>query len=1054
MHDPNHPAPADDASASVVLPDYAELQCLSNYSFLKGASHPAELVERAARLGYRALALTDECSVSGVVRAHVKALELDLPFIVGSTFRLPAPLAGELIVLAQDRVGYGQLCSFITQARQRSTKGHYQVLLEDFQLTPAHPVNLPGCLAIVRPDAQASADDMAYLAQWLASAFAQRAWMGLALHLGVADDAYRFAVREAAQQARLPVTALGSAVMHTRSRKPLHDVLSAIRLGTPVAQCGHDLMANGERHLRPRGRLAHLHLADELAQTCVIAERCTFDLDSLRYEYPQEIVPAGMTPAAYLRQEALAGAQRRYPKGIPQSVTQQLEHELDLIASLQYEAYFLTVYDIVTYARAQGILCQGRGSAANSAVCFCLGITSVDPSRSNVLFERFLSQERAEPPDIDVDFAHQRREEVIQYLYTKYGRHRAALTAVIISYRSASAWRDVGRALGIDGPIVDAVTRQRRDARFAPMQDMLTQCGLDADSDTAQQWTALTALLTGFPRHLSQHPGGFVLSEGPLSQLVPIENAAMPDRSVVQWDKDDLDALGLLKVDVLALGMLTAIDRALILVGQRRGRTLAMHDIPEGDVATYDMICRADTVGVFQIESRAQMSMLPRLKPREYYDLVVQVAIVRPGPIQGGMVHPYLRRRRKEEPVTYPSAAVREVLERTLGVPIFQEQVMQLAMKAAGFSAGQADQLRRSMAAWRRDGNLEPHRARLVAGLLANGCSMAFADALFRQIEGFGEYGFPESHAASFALLAYISAWLKCHEPAAFLVALLDAQPMGFYSASQLVQDARRHGVRVLACDVSASQWQASLHITRQAPRGEVRLGFRQIRGLEERHAQQIEQAREQAPFQDIEDLGRRAHLDRRSLDLLARAGALASLNPARRQARWQAAAVPMQRDLLFDAPIVEPPAPVLAAPTEGETLLADYRSTGLTLGRHPLSLLRTRLTSLRYARSDALAQYPNRRLARACGIVTLRQRPQTASGTVFLSLEDERGIVNVIVHPSLIARQRNELLGASLLGVYGVWQRDEGACQLIARRLVDHSELLGELSIASRDFR
>jgi len=865
--------------------------------------------------------------------------------------------------------------------------------------------------------------------------------------------------------------AVGQVQMHVRSRKPLHDTLTGIRTRQPVSQCGYELSGNAEQHLRTRMRLANLYPPEALAQTLVVARRCTFSLDELRYEYPDEIVPPGHTPATFLRQETLAGAARRFPAGVPDIVTEQIEKELDLISDLQYEAYFLTVYDIVLYARNAGILCQGRGSAANSAVCYCLGITAVDPMRGNNLFERFISKERNEPPDIDVDFEHQRREEVIQYIYGKYGRQRAALTAVVISYRPRSVLRDTGRALGVDLGLIDAVARAHQwwDGKKEMLRTLGT-CGLDPESPVARQWASLAQTLMGFPRHLSQHPGGFVISRGKLSRLVPIENAAMEDRSVVQWDKDDLDALKLLKVDVLALGMLSALRRTLELAGQRRGKPLTLQDIPEGDDATYDMICDADTVGVFQIESRAQMTMLPRLRPRQYYDLVVQVAIVRPGPIQGGMVHPYLRRRQKKEEVTYPSEKVRGVLSRTMGVPIFQEQVMQIAVVAAGFTPGEADQLRRSMAAWKRKGGVDKFRVKLVGGLLAHGYTLDFAEALFRQVEGFGEYGFPESHAASFALLAYSSSWLKRHEPEAFLAALLNSQPMGFYAPAQLVQDARRHGVCVLPADVTVSGWDSALEALpdghpgarRSArphapdpdtPRPAVRLGLSLIQGMREDAARRIEHARAQAPFTDTADLARRAALNRHDLNALAAGDALRTLAGHRRQASWEAAASVQSRDLLRDAAIQETQAPQLQAPSESQTVAADYRSVGLTLHSHPVALLRDQLAARNFQPADVLNRYPDKRVARACGIVTVRQRPQTSKGVIFVTLEDETGPVNVVVRPELIERQRRELLGAKLLGVYGAWQSVDGVRHLIAQRLVDLSDLLGGLATHSRNF-
>lgn len=1068
--------PHDDAPGPPVgLPGYAELQCQSNFSFLQGASHPEELAARAAELGYAALAITDECSLAGVVRAHVEAKTQKLPLIIGATFRLragpeAAPL--DLTLLAQTREGYGNLSELITLARTRAPKGEYRLAPEDLTHPPPgyeHLRHLPECLAILSPVYGDDPDRMAQQARWLAVTFPRRAWVGLTLLYRSRDDLHRAAVDHAARAADLPVVALGQVQMHVRSRKPLHDTLTSIRTHQPVSQCGYALSGNAEQHLRTRMRLANLYPPEALAQTLVVARRCAFSLDELRYEYPDEIIPRGHTPATYLRQETLAGAARRFPGGTPAHVSEQIEKELALIADLQYEAYFLTVYDIVLYARNNGILCQGRGSAANSAVCYCLGITEVDPRRGTNLFERFISKERNEPPDIDVDFEHQRREEVIQYIYRKYGRQRAALTAVVISYRPRSVLRDTGRALGVDPGVIDAVARAHQ--WWDSKQEMLRTlgaCGLDPESQMARQWAALAQTLMGFPRHLSQHPGGFVISRGKLSRLVPIENAAMADRSVVQWDKDDLDALKLLKVDVLALGMLSALRRTLELAGQRRGQPLRLQDIPDGDEPTYDMICEADTIGVFQIESRAQMTMLPRLRPREYYDLVVQVAIVRPGPIQGGMVHPYLRRRQGKEKESYPSEKVRGVLSRTMGVPIFQEQVMQIAVVAAGFSPGDADQLRRSMAAWKRKGGVDKYRAKLVGGLLAHNYTLEFAEALFRQIEGFGEYGFPESHAASFALLAYASSWLKRHEPEAFLAALLNSQPMGFYAPAQLVQDARRHGVRVLPVDVTVSGWDAALepapvdapprrpHPHAPPPdeiRPAVRLGLSLIQGLHEDSARRIEAARAEAPFTSTGDLARRAALTRHDLNALAAGDALRTLAGHRRQASWEAAASVHSRDLLRDAAIHETEMPQLAAPTENQTVAADYRSVGLTLRRHPVELLRPQLAARNFQPASVLNGYPDKRVARACGIVTVRQRPQTSKGVIFVTLEDETGPVNVVVRPELIERQRRELLGASLLGVYGSWQSVDGVRHLIAQRLVDLSELLGGLTTPSRNF-
>ncbi|MEY3200725.1 MAG: polymerase alpha subunit [Pseudomonadota bacterium] len=824
-----------------MLPDYAELHCASNFSFLHGASHPEEFVDRAIALGYTALAITDECSLAGVVRAHVACRGKALKLIIGTEVQLTD--GPRLVLLACSRRGYGRLAALITQARRAAPKGEYQLFCADLES------GLEECLALY---VSQGAPDRAALA-WLAARFPGRAALAVSLTRG-ADDAQHLAQSiAAADEAGIPAVAATGALMHVRARHRLQQVLTAIRLNRTLAECGHALTVNAERHLRSRAVLADLYPPALLANAVALAARCQFSLDELRYEYPDEIVPAGSSPASALRALCEEGYTRRLDEirrlGLDvsaraASLRDQIEHEISLIAELRFEAYFLTVHDIVRFARSRGILCQGRGSAANSAVCYALGITEVDPWRATMLFERFISKERNEPPDIDVDFEHHRREEVIQYLYQKYGRDRAALTAALITYRPKSALRDVGRALGFEPSRLDELNRNLAawDGRHIH-PERLGEMGFEVNSPQVKCWVELANALIGFPRHLSQHPGGFVISRGPLCELVPIENAAMEARTLIQWDKDDLDALGLLKVDVLALGMLSAIAKALALVGARRGAHFGMGDIPPEDSRVYDMISRADTMGVFQIESRAQMSMLPRLQPRCYYDLVIEVAIVRPGPIQGGMVHPYLRRRQGQEAVTYPSEAVRGVLSRTLGVPVFQEQVMQLAMVAAGFSAGQADQLRRAMAAWKRRGGLEPFEKQLIEGMLARGYSRDFAQSLFAQIAGFGEYGFPESHAASFALLVYVSAWLKCHEPAAFLCALLNSQPMGFYGPSQLIQDARRHGVEVRGVDVLESDWDCTLE-------GDAaRLGLCMIAGLSQEAALRLVAARKKPPL-------------------------------------------------------------------------------------------------------------------------------------------------------------------------------------------------------------
>ena len=923
--------------------------------------------------------------------------------------------------------------------------------------------------------------------------------------LRLMDDEMRLhRLRQSSELTAVPLVAVGDVHMHVRSRKALQDVLTATRIGKPLTECGHALAPNAEQRLRSRLALAQRYPEALLAETLKVAGRCAFSLDELRYQYPSEVVPPGETPASYLRQLAYEGMGRRWPAGAPASVQQQVEHELALISELQYEHYFLTVYDIVAFARSQHILCQGRGSAANSAVCYCLGVTEVDPARTAVLFERFISRERNEPPDIDVDFEHERREEVIQYLYTKYGRERAALTATVISYRPRSALRDVGKALGFDEAALDALDalgsghRWWSEDGFAP--ERILEAGLDPDSLKVRQLVALTGQLMGFPRHLSQHTGGFVLTQMPLSRMVPIENAAMADRTVIEWDKDDLDAMGLLKVDVLALGMLTAIRKSLHFIGQRKGFDFQMQDIPAEDESTYDMICAADTVGVFQIESRAQMSMLPRLRPREFYDLVIEVALVRPGPIQGGAVHPYLNRRQGKEPIDYPKG-LDAALKRTLGVPVFQEQCMQIAIIAAGFTPGEADGLRRAMAAWKRKGGLGKYQDRLLNGMAERGYPLDFAQRVVEQVKGFSSYGFPESHAASFALLVYASCWIKRHHPAEFLAAMLNSQPLGFYSPSQLVQDAVRHGVEVRAVDVMESDWDCTLEEVasasevpdplspweragvRAAPAltmPAVRLGLRLISGLSRDEAQRIVAARGGATpahteepalpgrwcgppggetrsgagggFLDSEDLARRAGLDQQAMQQLAAADALQSLSGHRRQQVWDAAALKAPPALLKEAPIEEDTLDLPEAP-EGEAIVWDYASLGLTLRRHPLALLRERLQARRFMTAETLKDAPDGRLVRACGIVTGRQQPGTSKGVVFVTLEDETGVVQVIVWKALRERQRSALTRSRLMAVHGVWQREGEVCNLIAGHLEDLTPLLGRLATESRDF-
>ncbi|MDO8388322.1 MAG: error-prone DNA polymerase [Polaromonas sp.] len=1091
------------------LPDYAELHVLSNFSFQRGASHAHELVLRAAELGYRAIAITDECSVAGVVKAHeaVKQLakeEVRIQLLPGAEFLVKAQdgkPAFWLVVLPHNAAGWGNLCEFITSARQlddSTDKGSYRVALGETDFSV-----LADCEILLSPLPDAiDTEALGAHAAWLAGLFGAQAWLAVELLQGL-DDALRLAqLREVARCSGIALVAAGQVFMHVRSRKPLHDVLTAIRLGCTVHECGFELQANAEAHLRQRMRLAEIYPRDLLRATGVVAGRCRFNLDEIRtlYRYPaDDIVPRSETPSHCLRRLAWQGAHKRYPGGIPRKIRRQVGKELALIAELGYEMYFITVHDIVRFARSRAILCQGRGSAANSAVCYCLEVTAIDPSESNLLFERFISRERSEPPDIDVDFEHQRREEVIQYIYGKYGHDRAAIAATVISYRSRSAVRDVGKALGMDPDTVELYAKEHfwfDGSRV--LEEKIREAEAQDHIGPVLQWLQLSRLLMAvypdkedeiaeaddrkkrekerpaFPRHLSQHVGGFVLTQGKLTRLVPVQPASMADRRIIQWDKDDLEAVGLMKVDVLALGMLSAIRRCLAMVNNTRGSALEMHTLPLEDEATYDMICAADTVGVFQIESRAQMSMLPRLQPRCYYDLVVEVAIVRPGPIQGGMVHPYLKAREIERgggQVVPDYPALNPALERTLGIPIFQEQVMQVAMIAADFTPGEADELRRAMAAWKRKGGVDRFRGRLINAMVHNGYTLAFAERIFSQILGFGDYGFPESHAASFAKLVYVSCWLKCHEPACFLAALLNSQPMGFYAPSQLVQDARRHGVAVRAVDVMHSHWDCTLEPEENLPlpaypaiadnQPAVRLGLRLVAGLPEAAALRLVQARQEAPFTSTEDLVSRARLGTLEINALAAADALLPLAGHRRQQVWEAAAIKSAPGLLKAVPIHE--APLLLADTpEGENILFDYKATGLSLRRHPLALLRPRLAGRGLLSASELNALPNGRQVAGCGIVTVRQQPQTANGTIFVTLEDETGPVNVIVWKSLRESQRAELLHARLLAVFGVWQRSEesgtapgfGAVRnLVAQRLEDLTPLLGRLGTSSRDF-
>ena len=1021
---------------------YAELHCRTNFSFLEGASHGHELVGRAAELGHAALAITDRATLAGVVRAHVAARAKGLKLLIGAAVE---PVDGpRLLLWAIDRKGYGRLARMLTVGRRAAAKGDCRLTVAD---VASHS---EGLLAGVLLDSStANQLDQAR------DLFADRCYAVAEVHRGPLDRPRLDHFARLARGARLPLVAANDVNYHHPRRRPLHDVLTATRHGCTVAALGDRRFPNAERHLKSPAEMRDVFAdyPDAVARTLEVADRCTFTLDELRYDYPEELCPPGRSPAEYLTDLTWTQARERYPAGIPDKVRKLIERELALIVELRYEAYFITVYDLVRFARSKNILCQGRGSAANSAVCYCLGVTSVDPEQIDLLFERFISRERGEAPDIDIDFEHERREEVIQYVYDKYGRDRAGMTAVVTTYRGRSAVRDVGKALGLSADRVDGLAKalDHYSGAGPRLAAQLNDAGLDPDSRLTKQLLWLVTELVGFPRHLSQHVGGLVMTNGPLCELVPIENATMAGRTVVQWDKDDLDALGILKVDCLALGMLTAIRKCFKLIAEHHDRELDLATVPKEDPAVYDMVCRADTVGVFQIESRAQMSMLPRLRPRCYYDLVIEVALVRPGPIQGGAVHPYLNRRQGKEPETYPGPRngedLRAALGRTMGVPIFQEQCMQIAVLAAGFTPGEADDLRRAMAAWKRHGHVQKYEKKLIEGMIARGYEPEFAQRIFEQIKGFSSYGFPESHAASFALLVYVSAWIKCHHPAEFLTALLNSQPLGFYTPSQLVQDAKRHGVVVRPVDVLHSDRDSTLEAD-----GAVRLGMRLVSGIGHEAAERIVQARAQQAFRNAQDLARRAGLDQPQMKALAAADALLGLSGHRRQQVWDAAALRPPPALLKGAPVDEAPLALAPAP-EGEAIVWDYASLGLTLRRHPLALLREELAKRRLMTAEQLKDAPNGRLVRHCGIVTLRQQPGTSSGVVFVSLEDETGVVQVIVWQRIRERQRAVLTGARLLAVRGVWQREGEVCNLIAGHLEDLTPLLNGLSTVSRDF-
>ena len=1034
--------------------NYAELHCISNFTFLRGASHPAELVRQAVHLGYTALALTDECSVAGAVRAHVAAVEHGLHLIIGSEFKLTD--GQQLVLLARNRNGYRQLVQLITQGRRAAPKGHYQLSLSDIG-----EGRLSDCLALLPCDPNLTTKDdmkerytlLTQHADSIKTLMPNCTWLALEQSTSGFDRQHLTALRSIGKQLSLPLVATGNVHMHSRSRQPLQDILTSIRLGTTVDDAGHHLFSNGERHLRSPVLLQRLYPPALLQQSVVISEQCSFSLTELRYQYPQKFISQPLNAAEYLRKLTYAGMQTRWPTGAPESIYQQIAHELSLIEELSYEAYFLTVHDIVNFARHKNILCQGRGSAANSAVCYCLGITEVDPARMNLLFERFISRERNEPPDIDIDFEHERREEVMQYVYRKYGRDHAAMTATVITYRPRSALRDVGNALGLKLAQVNRLAADNgwwEGGTINPRQ--VRKLGLNPETPPITRLLALVKELVGFPRHLSQHSGGFIISHEPLCDLVPIENAAMAERTVIQWDKNDINTLGLLKVDCLSLGMLSAIHRCFDLIKKHGGNSWTMATIPTEDPVVYDMMGNADTIGVFQIESRAQMAMLPRLRPVCFYDLVIEVAIVRPGPIQGDMVHPYLKRRQGHEAVTYPNDAMRQVLGRTLGIPIFQEQVIKLAVVAAGFTPGEADNLRRAMGAWRRHGDLSDYKEMLVNGMCERGYPESFAKQIYQQILGFGEYGFPEAHAASFALLVYVSAWLKYHQPAAFTCALLNSQPMGFYAPAQLIQDARRHGVQVKPIDVTVSDWESTLEQDKETLA--LRLGLHMINGFSQTGAIRLLNARADRAFRDLQDFAQRTCLNKTDLQALAAANAfIALVRSHRKMAYWEVAGISTPAPILNRTCFNEG-TPMIPKATPIDDAHADYASIGLTLGPHPLALIRSTLSELGLSTREELYRQSHGKIAKVAGLVIARQRPASANNVTFVTLEDETGSINLVVWKNIAEQYASILLDASVIGASGKIQRKGDVLHLLTDQLIDLSYLIDNLTIQSRDFR
>ena len=1036
---------------------YAALWCKSNASFLGAASHPEELVDKAAELGLGALALTDADGVYGIVRAHVRARELGLPLIAGSEVTIED--GTRINLLATNRDGWRSLCRLLTVGRLRCEKGDAWVTWREVAEHAAGLLALWGgerSLLTSRLDPHLVARD-------LRDAFGDRLYAMVARHRRAEEPAEEARLRERAARHGLPLVAVKEVLYHARARRPLHDVLTCIREGVTLATAGRRTRPNAEHALETPYAMANLFADDPAAleHTREVASRCRFTLDEIRYRYPAETLPDGASEGEHLRRLTFAGAASRYGGEVPADVAAQLEKELSLVEELDYGGYFLTMHEIVEFCRSRGILCQGRGSAANSAVCYCLGITAIDPVRMGLLFERFLSRERAEPPDIDLDIMHGRREEVIQHVYEKYDRSHAAMVANVIRYRPRSAVRDVGRTLGIPGTALDRLARLLSHHGDVPAET-LVEAGLDPATGAGAHLLALANEILDFPRHLSIHPGGFLLGAEPVSDLVPIENATMQGRTVIQWDKDDIEALGLFKVDLLGLGALTMLDLAFTELKRCRGVHLSMETIPAEDAATYTMMSRGDTVGVFQVESRAQMAMLPRLRPRTFYDLVIEVSIVRPGPITGGMVHPYLRRRSGQEEVEYPHESLRPVLEKTLGVPLFQEQVMRVAMIAADYTPGEADQLRRDMAAWRRTGRIEKHRDRLVLRMVDKGIPREFAERVFEQIRGFGEYGFPESHAASFALIAYATAWLRRHYPVEFTCSLLNAQPMGFYSVSTIVADAVRHGVEVLAIDVLTSDVACTMELT--AKDFGVRMGLSSVKGLTTADAEAVVAARRrgewtgEAAFTSIADFARKTGLGRGALEALAEAGALEGLEKDRRRALWSVGMEAGRTSRHGDAPMLaleeRSPTPTFDTLSDFEVIAWDQRRSDHSVRGHPLEPLRAQLRRRGFDAASDLGLRASGSRVEVAAIVICRQRPGTANGVVFMTLEDETGFVNVILWQKVVERFSILVRAASFLGVSGKLQVENGVVHLVADSLWNPKLSLVPVDARSRDFR